>query len=123
MAMGVIMSPDVITAPKPQMLVRCHYCSIHKPESGVMTIGDSVKMCLYCREKHVEEIIKFHPVRECAHCHKSFDELASLGFDLFTVHWMDRSYQILCVTCDVEYVKKRADLYGPTEFGYQRKLR
>lgn len=102
--------------------VRCHYCSHFRPPDEVMTIGDSIKMCFDCREKHLEEIIKFHPEKECAHCHRTFDALAALGMDVFTVHWMDRSYQILCRTCNAVYIPKRADLFRDTQFGWEQKI-
>lgn len=106
--------------------IRCHYCGQDRHPDDIMTIGNDIKMCLACRESHVAEIIRFHPQRECAVCHRTFDELKAMQlgdhFSVF-VHWIDRSYQILCPLCDEEYVKKRADLYGDTEFGYARKLK
>lgn len=108
------------------ILCRCHYCSHFRPPSEIITIGDSIKMCFQCREKHVEEIIKFHPVRECSLCHVSFADLGEreLGPDLrMFVHFIDRSYQILCTLCDAKYVSQRRDLYGDTPFGWERKLR
>ena len=38
------------------------------------------------------------------------------------LHWKDGLYQLLCPRCDAENVQKRKDLYGPTRFGWERKL-
>jgi hypothetical protein len=32
-------------------------------------------------------------------------------------------YRMMCLACDAKYVKKRKELYGPTEFGYKAGLR
>lgn len=81
-------------------------------------------MCFYCNDKMRAAWEVFEMPEGCqGPCGRSFVAIAAgTPGDMvgFTLHWRDGIYQILCASCDAEYVMKRKDLYGDTEFGYKR---
>lgn len=108
------------------LTIRCHYCSEHVHPKEVIRIGDDVIMCWSCYEKHKIQVEAFHPPHECSECRRTFEQIsaATLGDKVkMYPHWKDGMYQILCEVCDAVYVQKRKDLYGPTQFGWERKLK
>lgn len=82
-------------------------------------------MCWACWEKHTTQIEVFDPPHKCQVCNRTFEEIAAATIgekvSMFP-HWKDGVYQILCRPCDEIYVRSRRDLYGPTRFGWDRKL-
>lgn len=107
------------------ILVRCHYCSTHVHPKEIVNIGESALMCRNCREAHVTQIEAFDPPHHCMRCMRTFEQLAALTVGAHVrmyPHWKDGVYQILCQWCDEKYVQQRKDLYGPTRFGWERKL-
>lgn len=114
-----------MTSSIPILTVRCHYCSAQVHPKEVIRIGDSALMCWACYEKHKIAVEAFHPPHECAECQRTFEQIAAAtpgSHVKMYPHWKDGMYQILCAACDEIYVQKRKDLYGPTQFGWERKL-
>ncbi len=106
--------------------VRCHYCNRSWPPSEVITTGEATKICCYCHEKHLQAVLAFAPPHECMVCHRTFEQIsaATPGNEVhMTAHWKDGIYQILCATCDADYVQKRRDQFGDTPFGWERGLK
>ena len=107
--------------------VRCHYCSRFFPPSQVMKFGESMVRCFQCQQKHLDalEVLAGKPPRGCGECGITFEDLsatvATPQVPMF-MHWKDGMYQLLCARCDRKYVEGRKDLYGPTRFGWERKL-
>lgn len=84
--------------------------------------------CFECQDKHnkaLEAYCAGVPPQHCGGCGISFGDLAKREIgnkaSMF-LHWKDGLYQMLCRMCDAEYVQKRRDLFGPTRFGWERKL-
>lgn len=92
----------------------------------MLTIGESVKMCQQCHQRHGLKIEAFNPPDICVGCNASRAEIEAreLGgkFSMFA-HWRDGEYQLLCRECDAKYVQQRADLYADTRFGWERKVK
>jgi hypothetical protein len=109
----------------PLILVRCHYCSTHVHPKEIVNIGESALMCWNCRELHTTQIEAFAPPPDCQGCKRTFEEIAAATegeqVKMYPV-WKDGVYQVLCESCEAEYVQKRKDLYGATRFGWERKL-
>lgn len=83
--------------------------------------------CFQCQDKHNEalEVLAGNPPKGCGECGVTFEDLArrTLGEQVgMFMHWKDGMYQLLCAHCDRKYVERRKDLYGPTRFGWERKL-
>jgi hypothetical protein len=107
--------------------VKCHYCSRFLPPSEVMNFGESMARCLRCQAAHLAalEVLAGSPPQGCGECGVTFAELAArtMGAEVgMFLHWKDGMYQLLCRACDRKYVQRRKDLYGPTRFGWDRKL-
>ena len=108
--------------------VRCHYCSRFCNPHEVVNFGESMVRCWRCQEKHQAalEFMAGHRPTVCCECGVTFAELAAATAEphvCMFVHWKDGLYQLLCSRCDARYVEQRKDLYGPTRFGLERKLR
>lgn len=102
---------------------RCFYCSRFFHPSEMLLIGESVRMCQQCREKHDKQVEGFIAPDACALCGTSTEALTAANGQLrMFVHWIDGSYQLLCVACDAQYFQKRKDLYRHTRFGAARKI-
>jgi hypothetical protein len=103
--------------------VRCHYCSKYRNPKEVMPLGTGgALMCWHCYEWHGHALLMLggQPPPGCQDCGISFEELrlAYKGGDVkMYLHQKDGIYQILCRRCSDQYVPKRVDLYGATEFG------
>lgn len=115
----------------PILGVRCHYCSHFFPASLLINFGESMVRCFQCQEKHLAalEVLAGKPPQGCGECGLTFEVLADqqsppaeTQVSMF-MHWKDGMYQLLCASCDRKYVEGRKDLYGPTRFGWDRKLR
>lgn len=107
---------------------RCHYCSRTVPLFELIKFGDSMVRCARCEENHIAalDVLAGNPPKACGECGVTFELLAArtLGAEVkMAVHMKDGMYQLLCSVCDEKYVRQRPDLYGPTEFGWKRKLR
>lgn len=107
--------------------VRCHYCSKFYPRSHVVNFGKSMVRCWKCHGAHLAalEVIAGNPPKGCGVCGVTFEALAerTAGEEVgMFMHYKDGLYQLLCSACDRVYVPKRKDLYGPTQFGWDRKL-
>ena len=118
---------EEMSAAIPIIGTRCHSCSKFYPESGLMTIGESIKRCFACQEKHEQalDVLAGNPPRSCGECGATWEEIKRRDSNpeaKMYVHMKDGVYQLLCDLCDEEYVRKRKDLYGPTRFGWERKL-
>lgn len=105
----------------------CNYCSEFFDPREFVRIGESVLMCWKCYEKHTKVVDSWaEPPQECGMCKTSFADLAALTpgqpVSMFP-HWKDGIYQFLCRSCDEKYVLQRADLFGNTRHGYERKLK
>ena len=116
---------SVILAVPNVIQVQCNYCWRFWPASEVMEIGHGgVLMCFYCHQKHQVAEEAFQPPRVCqGPCGRTFEQISAVtpGNKVgMTIHWKDGVYQVLCASCDADYVLKRQDLYGSTEFGYAR---
>jgi transcription elongation factor Elf1 len=106
---------------------KCHYCSKFFPFSQVIHFGESMVRCFQCQEKHLAalEVLAGNAPKACGECGLTFAVLAARQqgeqVSMF-MHWKDGMYQLLCAACDRKYVEGRKDLYGPTRFGWERKL-
>lgn len=104
---------------------RCHYCWRFRDPHEMRSIGESIKMCFQCCERHEKEVENFKVGTHCPKCNSSFESLRTMQGDAFRMfaHFIDGTYQALCSECDQIYVAQRKDLFGPTAFGYhERKL-
>src|SRR5271170_4400569 len=106
---------------------RCHYCSRTFAAWMIVNFGESMARCFQCQEKHLAalEVLAGKPPVGCGECGVTFEDLAArtMGDNVgMFMHWKDGMYQLLCAVCDRKYVEGRKDLYGPTRFGWQRKL-
>ena len=83
--------------------------------------------CRKCEEKHLAalDVLSGNPPTACGECGVTFEQLAErTGEDHVPMfmHLKDGMYQLLCAACDRKYVRQRKDMYGPTQFGWERKL-
>jgi hypothetical protein len=92
----------------------------------VIRFGESMVRCFRCQENHLAalEVLAGNPPRACGECGVTFEALAEQAGERVSMfmHLMSGMYLLLCARCDVLYVQKRKDLYGPTRFGWLRKL-
>lgn len=114
-----------MTTAVPIIRVQCSVCSGHVHPNEFVLIGESVIVCWKCYEKQTRQVEIFDPPKECGMCQTRFDVLAareqSEHVSMFA-HWKDGIFQMLCRDCDKKYVLQRADLYGKTRFGRERKI-
>jgi transcription elongation factor Elf1 len=92
-----------------------------------MRFGESMVRCFQCQQKHLAalDVLAGNPPEACGECGLTFAALAArTGQEHVSMflHWKDGMYQLLCPACDRKYVEGRKDLYGPTRFGWERKL-
>ena len=122
------------------ILELCHYCRRGRNPGEIMHLPGGAKLCRQCYERHAAGVLALSGLRangdgtfstaappppECSECHLTVEELTlrQKGGDLqMAVHYEGGLYRIMCVQCDASYVPKRRDLYGATEFGFQKRL-
>lgn len=85
-------------------------------------------MCHNCYEAHGKAIRAFAGTvaPECFGCLRTLEQLEgdARGDVKFHLHVKDGwFYQLLCGGCSAAYVRKRADLFGDTPYGYRLKLK
>jgi hypothetical protein len=84
--------------------------------------------CLDCIHwhQHALEVLGGETPQGCQVCKFTWDALKELSgsaeVKMYAVP-KDGIYQLLCGACMDRYVRKRADLYGNTQFGAQLKLK
>ena len=86
------------------------------------------RICQSCYRGHLDGLNVLstgaHP-KECSECHTSYQALRDRAGlqpeDVATMdcHNEDGIYRFMCRKCSRAYVRKRAELYGPTEFGHK----
>ena len=109
--------------------MRCHYCSRHRTPHEIINIGTGgAKICWNCYEWHVKAlgVLAGHPPPGCQECGVTFTQLKEItpgGNVRMYLHPKDGMYQVLCRRCSDRYTPKRLDLYGDTQFGWNRKLK
>lgn len=118
------MTPAMLAElPRVVVSVRCHYCSRHVHPSEVREMGESIRMCFQCQQRHDAAVAKFEIPKHCqGGCNLSLEVLLAAGSRFFA-HWKDGCYQLMCGACDALYVPKRMDLFGDTRHGIDRKLK
>lgn len=85
------------------------------------------KICQSCYQSHLRALTAISTgamPTECSECGKSTSwlrEIGALGDNGMTmiVHNENGAYRFMCKPCDRVYVRKRSELYGPTEFGHR----
>jgi hypothetical protein len=118
----------------------CHYCRKGRSPLDIIPLPGGGKLCRQCYERHKAGVLAMSGLRangdgtfstvappppECSECHLSVEELTLRhgGGDLqMAVHYENGLYRIMCAACDASYVPKRRDLYGKTEYGFQKRL-
>lgn len=81
--------------------------------------------CLPCWNRHLEALHSLstgEPPKSCSECDTSWEELRARGEVKMVCHMENGRYRMMCLACDAIYVRKRKELYGPTEFGYRNGL-
>ncbi len=85
-------------------------------------------MCHYCWEWHERAMamLEGNPPPGCQQCGVSIETLrdqSATGDVKLYVHPCDGIYAVRCRACSDAYLTKRVDLYGPTQFGHDKKLK
>lgn len=78
--------------------------------------------CQYAHEEALQSLGTGTPPKECSECGTAWSELRLLGHDRMACHMENGRYRMLCMRCDADYVPKRKELYGPTEYGFKNGL-
>lgn len=108
------------------LLVRCNYCSKHKPRSTVHYLGSAALpgqiICDDCLTWHNRalELLAGGAIPNCQGCGADHEKLyaQSGGVEIrLSVVPRDGVYSVLCSRCVGPYVSKRRDLYAGTAFG------
>lgn len=106
------------------MAERCPTCQrFRSPAEMIEHTG--YRQCLPCEMRHLEALTALstgRPPSECSECYKPWSELEAEGHGKMACHMENGHYRLMCMQCDAEYVTKRRELYGPTEFGYKNGL-
>jgi hypothetical protein len=107
--------------------VRCHYCSrgrslheLHPIGTGGVLICDR---CIDWHERAMGMLTRNEMPDGCQECGIPLSTLQAIhpgGNIPMSLVVKDGIYQILCRPCTDEYVRKRRDLYGPTQFGREK---
>lgn len=99
-------------------------CSKFVHPGEIVRIGESALRCWDCYNK-LNQILETwdSPPMECALCNTPYERCTLTAKGGMLMHLIDGKIGFLCAPCDKEYVLKRADLYGKTRFGYERKIR
>lgn len=110
---------------------KCHYCQKFRGPAEVIDWPGGVRICVGCIQRHESALFSLStgtPPKECSECGKEWEELRHLqppgdiGGVKMACHFENGLYRFLCVTCDHDYTRKRADLYRETQFGQEIKL-
>lgn len=116
-------------SPLAVMTVICHYCSKPRHPKEVLYLGTGgAIMCWSCWEWHERamSMLEGNPPPGCQECGITFDQLrerSATGDCRMYLHPSDGIYAVRCRACSDAYVPKRVDLYGPTQFGHNKKLK
>lgn len=105
---------------------QCNYCQQFKPPDELLLIGESVRICLNCRARHVPAIEAFDPPKVCVGCLRTWEQLvvdeAGSHVSFFAV-WRDGEYTLLCRRCNEKYDQQnRNTLYRGTRYAWDQKL-
>ena len=111
----------------PLFKLRCNHCSKFKPAWEVQKLPNGVIRCFQCTEHHQEALLclaKAQPPKACHGCNVPFLDLQDIGGGNVPMALVEKDgiYQILCLPCEREYVRKRQDLFRGTRFGHEHKL-
>lgn len=117
----------------PSLLIgeQCPYCQKFRSLHDLMPFAGT-QICQDCYQGHLAALAALSnstPPRECSECHLTYQELrdrAGLRDDqkaTMDCHNENGVYRFLCRKCSREYVRKRRELYGDTEFGHHLKLK
>ena len=99
-------------------------CSKFVHPREVVHVGESVVRCWDCVQKLTKILdTRESPPMNCALCKTAYEQCTLGPSGGMFMHLIDGALGFLCAPCDKEYVLKRADLYGRTRFGYDRKIR
>jgi len=106
--------------------ITCHYCRRQRAPLDIIPLPGGIKMCLGCYHQHREacNVLSGKPPTECSECHTAFDDIPrdAGGNVRLVVHYEGGLYKCMCLPCSDVYIPKRRDLYGPTEYGWKKKL-
>jgi len=99
--------------------VTCHYCSRGRAPAEIIYMPGGIQICLDCYHRHREGVMALagKPPTECSECHAAWEPGAMMA-----VHYEHGLYRCMCLPCSDKYVPKRRDIYGPTEYGWKKKL-
>lgn len=112
----------------PIFKLRCNHCSQFRPAWEVQKLPGGVIRCFVCVQHHQEAILslaKAQPPKACHGCNTPFLDLQAVdnaGNVPMALVEKDGIYQILCLPCEAQYVRKRQDLFRGTHFGWAHKL-
>ena len=113
----------------PVVRERCPYCSKQVSPQDIIPIGTGgAKICLNCWQRHQQAMKMFAAKTPffCSGCKNSLRNLILSSPDgnvTFRVYWKDGIYQVLCKKCGDAYERKRLDLFGDTQYGWENKLK
>jgi hypothetical protein len=106
---------------------RCQSCSKWRNPKEIIHMGNGgANICWQCYEKHIDALhaLAGNPPKACGECGKTWAQFRSESPDgnvQMSVVMKDGIYQVLCPTpCADLYVRKRADMFGDTAFGYRK---
>jgi len=108
---------------------RCPYCARFRSPLDIIHQPGGVKICTACEQRHLEALDAMQTgnfLGECSECGTRYDELKAQQRcgprGEMAVHFENGRYRAMCLPCNAGYVRKRAELYGETEFGNALKL-
>lgn len=105
---------------------RCHQCSRFFSPNQLLAYDGGVMVCGDCLDKHRRTIGAIAGAEEmtCCECGVHARRLLDAGGKgRMYVHDKDGIKQLLCPRCSDAYERKRLDLYGDTEYGWQKRLK
>jgi hypothetical protein len=124
------LSPPPTSHARIQALLICHYCQKGRSPYEILHLGTGgALMCWKCHEWHekaIEAIGGGEMPSGCQACGRSYETLRAespAGDCKLYLHPCDGIYQVRCRACRDAYLTKRVDLYGPTRFGFLKKLK
>lgn len=107
----------------------CPYCGRFVSPLDIIPIGTGgAKFCLRCFEWHQKatRMLSMNVPWACQECNTSLRNLILSSPDgnvVFRVYAKDGIYQVLCGKCGDAYERKRLDLFGDTQYGWENKLK
>jgi hypothetical protein len=103
---------------------KCPYCCKFRSPLEFVHQPGGVKICLPCEQRHLEALEALSSGKftgECSECGTKYEELRAAGKcgpqGEMAVHFENGKYRVLCLSCNLHYVRLRRELYGETEFG------